>query len=109
MMNMNPNAKPLIFTNLPFEIEAIILGYYREIRANRWNETLRMFSSKKLARELYRQSECRTIIQKHLAAHIHLRKREMFDCIVAICLNILTMIVVMRCKKNCLLLRVMLL
>ena len=59
-MNMNPNAKPLIFTNLPFEIEVIILGYYREIRANIWNETLRMFSSKKLARELYRQSEHQT-------------------------------------------------
>ena len=59
-MNMNPNAKPLIFTNLPFEIEVIILGYYREIIASIWNETLIMNSSKKLSIELYRQSEHQT-------------------------------------------------
>ena len=78
-MNTNPNAKPLIFINLPFEIECIILNFYREIRSNAWHETLRMFSTKKLAREIYRQSE----MQDHYteafgSSHSSEYKREMF-------------------------------
>lgn len=78
-MNTNPNARSLIFRNLPFEIECIILNFYREIRNNAWHETLRMFSTKKLAREIYRQSE----MQDHFVESFgHCNpcayKREMF-------------------------------
>ena len=78
-MNINPNAKSLIFTNLPFEIEAVILSFYREIRCNAWNETLRLFSNKKLARELYRQSQHQSgYLNVHGSLNSLFYKREMF-------------------------------
>jgi len=78
-MNTNPNAKSLIFTNLPFELESIILNYYREIRSNAWHETLRLFSTRKLAREMYIQSEMQDHYSESFGnSNSPAYKREMF-------------------------------
>ena len=57
MINTNSQAKCLIFKNLPFELECIILNHYRELRSNAWHNVLRMFSTRKLVRELYKQAQ----------------------------------------------------
>lgn len=55
MINTDPNARCLIFNNLPYELECVILNYYKELRDNAWHNTLRMFSTHKIMRELYKQ------------------------------------------------------
>jgi len=57
MINTNSQARCLIFKDLPFELECIILNYYKELRSNAWHNTLRMFSNRKLVRELYKQAQ----------------------------------------------------
>ena len=56
-MAAGSSGKCLIFTDLPFDIEQHILGFYVELRSNAWHDAIRMFSVRRLTRELYRQAQ----------------------------------------------------